>query len=188
MKYLIPLLLLISTVNLNAQDSTNIGVYLSFSLQGTAWTLDDYDYDGESGSGFKLEIGYNINSRLGFFIGFDGSEINADVGENYALGHFDLGAIGKLGKEDSKVKPFGKLSLLGFSVLQDNSGGDIEFLGSGIGIGLGSDFFISSQLAINLGYTIGAITIDEVSIGDFSEKVEESASSGRFNLGLVYYF
>ncbi|MBL6679080.1 MAG: hypothetical protein ISQ42_04670 [Flavobacteriaceae bacterium] len=96
--------------------------------------------------------------------------------------------LGRLGKEDSKVKPFGKLSLLGFSVLQDNSGGDIEFLGSGIGIGLGSDFFISSQLAINLGYTIGAITIDEVSIGNFSEKVEESASSGRFNLGLVYYF
>ena len=72
---------------------------------------------------------------------------------------------------------------LGFSVLQDNPGGDIEFLGSGIGIGLGSDFFISDQLAINLGYTIGAITIDEVSIGNFTENVEESASSGRLNLG-----
>ena len=86
------------------------------------------------------------------------------------------------------MKPFGKLSFLGFSVLQDNPGGDIEFLGSGIGIGLGSDFFISDQLAINLGYTIGAITIDEVSIGNFTENVEESASSGRLNLGLVYYF
>lgn len=188
MKYLIPLVLLLATVDANAQDSTRAGIYLSFSLQGTAWTLDDYEYDAESGSGYKFEIGYNLNPMLGFFIGFDGSEINADVGENYALGHFDFGVVGRLGKRNSKVKPFGKLSILGFSVFQDNPGGDIQFAGSGIGVGLGSDFFISNGLAINLGYTIGVITIDEASIGNFTQKIDESASSGRFNLGLVYYF
>tara|TARA_B100000575_G_C23143524_1_gene666572 strand:- start:15616 stop:15741 length:126 start_codon:yes stop_codon:yes gene_type:complete len=41
MKYLIPVVLLMATVNVNGQDSTQAGVYLSFSLQGTAWTLDD---------------------------------------------------------------------------------------------------------------------------------------------------
>ena len=60
MKFFIPFLILVSTLNLYAQDSTRSGVYLSFSLQGTAWTLDDYDYNAESGSGIKLEIGYNL--------------------------------------------------------------------------------------------------------------------------------
>ena len=65
------------------------------------------DYNAESGSGIKLEIGYNLNSRLGFFLGFDGSEINADVGENYA----------NLGIEinDSKGIPFGNFLVFGLT-------------------------------------------------------------------------
>jgi len=185
--YLVLILSLTFTLSnkTNAQDN---GLYLSGALQGAAWTLPDLDVETESGAGIALKLGYNFNTNFALFVGLDGASINPDVGDNYGLGHFDIGAEGRIGNSESKFRPFGRLSFLGMAAVQDNQSGDVEISGAGFGLGGGIYYFISDNFALEVGYTKSWVNISEVKVGSQSASVDENAESGRFNLGVSYHF
>ena len=169
----------------NAQDK---GIYLGGSLQGAAWNIPDQDVDTESGAGISLEFGYNFNTNFALFLGLDGANINPDVGDNYGLGHFDIGAEGRIGNSESKFRPFGRISYLGMAAVQNNQSGDVEISGAGFGLGAGLYYYLTDNLALKTGFTKSWVNISEVKIGSESVSVDENAESSRFNLGISYHY
>ncbi len=173
---------------LKAQVSSLDGFYLGGALMGEAWTLPDLDVDSESGAGFGLKLGYNFSPSFGVFTSLDGAVINPDVGEDYELGHFDLGLEGRISSVYSNFLPYGRISFLGMAVAQDDPGGDIEITGSGLGLGVGFYVFLSQNLALDVSLTKSWVNLSEVSVGSSTVEVDEDAESGRFGIGLVYHF
>lgn len=167
------------------QDS---GLYLGASLQGAAWNMPDLDFDTESGGGFGLKAGYNINTNFAIFLGLEGASINPEVGENYGLGHFDIGVEGRIGSSDSKFKPYGRLSYLGMAVVQDDPSGDVEITGTGFGLGGGLYYFFTGNFALDVTLVKSWVNVSEVKVGSNSVSVDENAETGRFMLGLSYHF
>jgi len=179
--------------NVNAQNvspdnpDTN-GLYLGASLLGTAWNTPDSDVDSESGGGIGLKLGYNFNTNIAAFFSVDGSVINPEQGEDYALAHADLGIEGRLGNYDGKLRPFARLSYLGMSAQSDENAGDFEINGTGIGLGGGLYYFATNNFALELGYTHSWVNINEVKVGSSSADVDEDARTGRLSLGASYHF
>lgn len=178
-------LLILSSSTSNGQDN---GFYIGASLQGVAWTMPDFDFDAESGAGFGIKAGYNINTNFAIFLGLDGATIDPDVGESYGLGHFDIGVEGRIGNSDSKFRPYGRLSYLGMAAVQDDPSGDIEITGSGIGLGGGLYYFFTDNLALDVALVKSWINVSEVKVGSNSASIDEDAETGRFMLGLSYHF
>lgn len=167
------------------------GVFIGLHLLGTNLQFDIPEYNDvkESGGGLGLEIGYNFNTNVGIFLSFDGSQISPDNGDDYTLGHLDLGVEGRLGDSDSNFRPFGKVSLLGAAAMQElDEGGDLEISGGGLGLGIGVYYFVNEHFALDLGYTHSWINVNEVKLGSISVEVDESAQSGRLGLGFSYHF
>ena len=136
----------------------------------------------------EIKDGYNFNTNFAAFLDFSGANINPDVGDSYGLGHFDIGAEGRIGNPESKFRPFGRVSFLGMAAVQDNQSGDVEISGAGFGLGAGFYYFFTDNLALNVAYIRSWVNISEVKVGSESASVDENAESGRFNLGLSYHF
>ncbi|TVR83305.1 MAG: hypothetical protein EA412_00990 [Chitinophagaceae bacterium] len=170
--------------SVNSPTYDNEGFFANASLLGAAWTLDDVDIDAQSGAGFGVKLGYNFNTNFGLFASFDASNINPDNGENYLLGHFDIGGQGIFRSASDRVRPFIKASFVGMSAQDD----DIEINGGGFGLGAGLYISLTEKLGFNVNYTHSWINISEVKIGSQTFDVEENATTGRFSLGLTYHF
>lgn len=171
-----------------AQNSTTEkpalqGIYIGASLLGASWTLNESD--AEAGAGLGLKLGYNFNKNFALFASLDGSSINPNQGENYGLGHFDLGAEARFGDE---FKPFARVSYLGMAVVQNNNSGDVEILGNGLGLGAGIYYFPTNQISLEVGYSHSWINVYEISVGSTTSSVDEEAQTGRFSLGMAYHF
>ncbi len=178
-------LLVFTTNPANGQDN---GLYFGASLQGAAWTMPDMNLDAESGAGFGLKSGYNINTNFGVFLGLGGANIDPEVGESYGLGHFDIGVEGRIGNSTSKFRPYARLSYLGMAAVQDDPSGDVEISGAGFGLGAGLYYFFTDKLALDVALVKSWINISEVKVGPNSASVDEDAETGRFMLGLSYHF
>ena len=190
---LIAILLFLTAGVAYSQDMSNEGkddkgVYIGLSLLGTSFDVPEFSDDNDTGGGLGLEIGYNFNTNVAIFISLDGSEMSPDVGENYTLGHLDLGVEGRLGNAESSFLPFGKVALIGAAATQEFEQGDIEVSGGGIGLGIGFYYFVNDNFALDLGYTYSWININEVKIGSVSVEIDENANSGRLGLGFSYHF
>ena len=190
MKILLLTITLLFTSNLlhaqsiNAPVYVNEGFFINGSILGAAWILDDLDIDTEAGAGIGLKIGYNFNANFGMFAALDVASIEPDIGDSYLLGHFDLGVQGTFRTTEDRFRPFVRASLLGMSAQDD----DVEINGAGIGLGAGALIFLSEKLALDINYTHGLINVSEFKIGSQSFDVDESATTGRFILGLAYHF
>lgn len=175
---------LLHAQNINAPVYDNEGFFINASLLGAAWTIDNLDIEAESGGGFGLNLGYNFNTNFGLFVSFDAASINPDAGDDYVLGHFDLGVQGTFRTTADRFRPFVRASLLGMSAQDD----DFEINGAGFGLGAGALVFLSEKLALDINYTHGFIDLEEIKSGSQTFEIDESASTGRFFLGLAYHF
>lgn len=175
---------LLHAQSINAPFYNNKGFFINGSILGAAWTIDDLDIDAESGGGIGFKLGYNFNTNIGLFVSFDGASIKPDDGEDYALGHFDLGVQGTFRTTADRFRPFVRASILGMSVQDD----DLEINGAGFGLGAGALIFLSEKLALDINYTHGWIDISEVKIGSITIDVDEKGTTGRFFIGLAYHF
>jgi opacity protein-like surface antigen len=178
-------LITLTTTTSKAQDN---GFYIGANVQATAWTMPSLDLDTESGGGFGIKAGYNINTNLGVFLGLDGASINPPVGEDYGLGHFDIGVEGRIGNSESKFLPYGRLSYLGMAAVEDNPSGDIEITGTGFGLGGGFYYFFTDNLALDVALVKSWVNIEEVKVGTISTSLDEDAETGRFLIGLSFHF
>jgi hypothetical protein len=170
--------------SLNTPIYNTKGFYVGGSLLGAAWAMDDSNIEAESGSGFGIKIGYNFNTNFGLFVVFDGATIEPKFGEDYALGHFDLGLQGTFATEANRFRPYLRGAIVGMSA-QDNN---VEINGSGFSMGAGALIFLSNSLSFDVNYTYSWIDVSEVVMGSQSLNVDDKASSARFSLGLVYHF
>lgn len=175
---------LLHAQSINAPVYDNEGFYINGSILGAAWTIDDLDIDAESGAGIGLKLGYNFNPNFGLFASIDGASIDPGDGENYSLGHFDLGIQGIFRTTADRFRPFVRASLLGMSVQDD----DVEINGTGFGLGAGSLVFLNENLALDVNYTHGWVDLSEVKMDSQTFDIEESATTGRFSIGLAYHF
>lgn len=172
--------------NLSSQTPNQEGIYVGASLLGASWNLQEYNFDDEGGIGLGLKLGYNFNKNVGVYASIDGTSINPDQGDNYGLGHFDLGAEGRIAQ--SNIQPFVRLSYLGMAVVSDNASGDIEITGTGIGLGPGVYYFPTNNLSLDLSYTYSWINISEIKVGSTTADVDEDAKTNRLSIGMSYYF
>lgn len=172
----------------NEAFSQEKGFYVGLGVQGVGWSLPEYDFDKDAGSGIAIRGGYHINKNFGVFMGIDASEVEPYEGENYSLGHFEIGAEGKIVLSNSKFKPYGRLSLVGLAVLQEDPMGDVEISGGGVGIGIGTYINLTEKLAFDIGFFNNSVTIEEISVGNTTLEVEEDANSSRFLIGVIYNF
>jgi len=175
---------LLHAQSINAPVYNNQGFFINGTVLGAAWTIDDLDIDAESGAGLGLKLGYNFNNNFGLFVSFDAAGIDADDGEDYVLGHFDIGVQGTFRTTADRFRPFVRASLAGMSAQDD----DFEINGSGFGLGAGALIFLTEKLALDVNYTHGWINLSEVKIGSQSFEIDEKATTGRFFIGLSYHF
>lgn len=173
---------LTSSVDISAQTYDNKGFTANLSLMGTAWSVEDSDI--ESGSGLALKLGYNFNSNFGLFLQFDGSAISPKNGDSYPLSHFDIGGQWMFRTIENKFRPYVRGSIVGFA--QENSFS--ESSGAGFGLGVGAFYALSAKLGLDFSYTNSWININEVKIGNTKFDVDNSATTGRFKVGLTYNF
>ncbi|MCC5905007.1 MAG: outer membrane beta-barrel protein [Balneolaceae bacterium] len=186
---LLSITLLFTASQLQAQSTNppvydNEGFFINASLLGKIWSIDSPDFDSESGFGVGLKIGYNFNTNFGLFTALDVANLESDMGNSYILTHFDLGVQGTFRTTEDRFRPFLRASVLGFSVQDDL----IERSGAGFGLGGGSLIFLSEKLALDINYTHAFINISEFKIGSVAIDIDENATSGRFLIGLAYYF
>jgi len=177
---------LLHAQSINAPVYDNEGFFINGSILGAAWSIDDLGVDAESGAGFGLKLGYNFNTNLGLFASLDGASIDSGDGENYGLGHFDLGVQGTFRSTGDRFRPFVRASLIGMSAQDDVN--DVEINGAGLGLGAGALIFLSEKLALDINYTHGWVNLSEVKIDSQSFEVDENATTGRFFIGLAYHF
>ncbi|REL24822.1 hypothetical protein DYD21_16820 [Rhodohalobacter sp. SW132] len=175
---------LLHAQGINSPTYDNEGFFINGSVLGAAWTIDDLDIDAESGAGLGIKLGYNFNTNFGLFASIDGASIDSDNGDNYALGHFDIGVQGTFRTTEDRFRPFVRASVLGMSAQDD----DVEINGAGFGLGAGALIFLSEKLAFDINYTHGWVGISEVKMGSQSFDVDEAATTGRFFIGLAYHF
>lgn len=66
-------------------------------------------------------------------------------------------------------------------------GPDIEIGGPGFTVGGGYLHFFSSSVAIDVGLRLGFGNVNEVRSGGATIAIDESARTGRFNLGISWF-
>ena len=184
------LLLLVVTlavvVPASAQYSTK-GFFVRPHFLGTAWRLDDYESDTQSGGGMGLNLGYGFNETVAAYIEFSGAEIDPDEGENYVLAHVDLGAIFTVGAPTSKLKGNFMVALNGRAFELDQPGLDVEGSGGGLTAGGGILYFFSRSVALDLNLLLSFGEITEIKVNRFTADTNLDATSSRFNLGVAWY-
>jgi opacity protein-like surface antigen len=175
---------ILNAQSINAPVYDNEGFFVGGSILGSAWNFDVGGIDSEAGVGLGVKLGYNYNPFIGLFASFDAASIAPESGDNYLLGHFDMGIQGFLRSTTERIRPFGRASVVGMSAQDD----DAEVNGAGFGLGAGLLISLTDKLGFDVNYTHSWINVTEVRIGSDSFDVDEIVSSGRFFIGLVYHF
>ncbi|HEX6574867.1 MAG TPA: outer membrane beta-barrel protein [Gemmatimonadaceae bacterium] len=180
--------------NASAQRvSRTKGFHIALGLNASAIQLDEDDVgedtDAENGGGLYLTTGYNFTPRIGAFLALTGARIDAEnVGDDYNLGHADLGARFMLAT--GSIAPYLELALTGLNARgEDDQGRDIELRGGGLTLGIGSNFFVSQRFAIDLGLRLTGGEFNTVKFGDISISNDDGVGVGtaRLNLGVAFY-
>jgi hypothetical protein len=190
MKKLISLaVVMLLTTGAFAQFSRIKGLAVGLDYHGGSWQYVESDEDPEAGAGFGLAVVYGFNENVALNVRFDGTTIKPEDGEEYAMGHFDLGVNYYIGTVDSKFRPYLGVMYSGFSLMQENP--KVELGGAGFGATGGINYFFAPKLAFNLGLTVNAVTLNSAKLNGNEVDIDpdfEKIVSSRFLLGFKYTF
>lgn len=168
------------------------GIFLRLNFNYTTWDLNDTelfgDFVAQGGPGFGFEFGYGASNLVALFMAFDAANIENEDSDSYTLVHLDLGVLLHLMNSTSKFRPYGKFALTVRTAEFDSDVVAISTFGPAFTAGAGLKYFLTEKWALNIEglgsfgsmteITIGPITLDDVSIG---------ARSGRLNLGVTWF-
>lgn len=180
---------------LAGQESTTRGLNLGFHLQGASLSIEGDD-TADEGSGAGIRVGYGINRIVTLFADLDGAAITVEDAENlegdWRIGHVDLGARFHFANSLRWWVPFLEAAL-GFRTVEvedvgPNQEETVTFSGASFSVGGGMDFYFTESLALDLGLRFTGGEFNEIEIGSISVgDLDIDASSGRFNLGIIWW-
>ena len=176
------------------------GFFLGAALNGTGLAGKDLtDNEAESGGGLSLSLGYQFHPNWAFFVEGAGANMSSKTGgDQYILSHFDLGVRYHFVSATRSWVPYLDVAFSGRAASEDNieffdsagrpTTGTLEISGTGFSFGGGFNFHTSPRFAIQTGlrWTVGDFTT--VKFRDISVSgLNAHATTGRFNLGVVWY-
>ncbi len=179
-----------------AQESTTRGFVVGLHASGASLTVESQDRNNAGGAG--LFVGYGVNRRFTIFAQADGAEFDnqstGDIQGKWAMGHFDLGVRFNFANSLRSFVPFlqGSVGARAVGVQNATVNGspatDVSFTGSSLTLGGGMDFYFSETFALDLAllWSGGKFTtfhVNNASVSGF----DVDATSGRFNLGVVWW-
>lgn len=188
--------LLCGPSSVDAQESTTRGLSVGLHFGGASLSIESQDRNDAGGGG--LSIGYGINRNFTIFGQADAAQFDAqssgEVVGDWTLAHVDLGVRYYFANSLRRWVPYLQAAL-GFRsvsvkdpVVNGTQRGEVEISGSGLSLGGGLDFYVSQSFALDLqlmwtGGEFNTIRVDNVSQTGF----DFDATSGRFNLGVVWW-
>ena len=174
------------------------GFFLGLGLGISSLESDDLTDGTESGGGLALALGYGFTPRFTLLLEAAAASLDAEEGEEVALGHFDIGARYHFLMQRRRVVPFVEVAFTGRALLQedaivvtdegDSFEGDLEISGGGFTVGGGVLYYLNPRWALTgtLKFTGGEFS--EVKVGRVSVSgFELDASTTRLFLGANWY-
>ncbi len=170
-------------------ESDTRGFSLGLFLQGASWQREDVgdDDDWEGGGGAGLTLAYGFNHTVTAYVSANGSVIDPDFGDEYSLGHVDLGVLLHLASPRQPFRPYFDLALTGRAAEYEIGPADVEVSGGGFTFGGGLKWFPSRPVALDLGLKITVGELERIEVGDLDRDIEVDATSSRLHLGITWY-
>ena len=181
------------------RDYTQQGFQLYFGVGGQGYEIEDDDYsflnESESDGLFFAGAALGVDRGVALYIEAAGSEHNTELGDmTFGYAHVGVKYAPSTGYEH-RWQPYGKASFGGVFLVEDNDrhfmnhrDDDDGYFGPSIGLGAGTDWFISRRTALfgEVGLLLGKF--DEVVIeGDDYDLADDiGISSGRVLFGIRF--
>ncbi|MDH3270273.1 MAG: outer membrane beta-barrel protein [Gemmatimonadota bacterium] len=184
------------TTSAAAQESTTRGFTIGAHLGGASLTIQDQDRNDAGGGG--LTIGYGVNRNITLLAQLDGAQFDEQstgtVEGDWTLGHVDLGVRYYFANSLRSWVPYlqAAFTFRAVGVKDPIVGGiqrdEVSISGGGLTLGGGLHYYVSQGFALDaqLAWTGGEFTtlrVDNTSQSGF----DVDATSGRFNLGIVWW-
>jgi len=177
------------------QESTTRGFVMGLHVSGASITPEDGDRSTAGGAG--LYFGYGFNRTVQLFLQIDGAEFdveNAEVEGQWEMGHGDIGVRFHFANSLRSWVPYLQAALSGRAVgvedavVNGTPETDVGFYGGAFSLGGGIMFYFNETFAADLqligtGGRFTEMKIDNVTIEGF----EIDATSGRFNIGILWW-
>jgi len=170
-----------------AQRSNTEGLRLHFQLNATAIDANEEGSGTDNGGGAGLGIGYGFSRLFTLYLDVDGSLMNAEALDEYALAHADLGARFHFGPPRRPTIPYLNAALTGWALGYETRVGTFSASGSGVTLGGGLLVFLSRVVAIDLGLGVTFGSFTSIKLGGISIDTDEEATSARLGIGLTYF-
>lgn len=171
------------------------GYFLGVALNASSYNDKDSDDDAESGGGLSFSTGWGFNPNLALFLELTGAMIDVD-GQDFALGHVDLGVRYHFAGPGRKFIPFLDVAVEAISAGTDDlvvsesprRVAELEATGSGFTLGAGFNYFFGPRVSLmtNLRWTsaeLNKVRVDNVTVDGFDIDLRSS----RVNVGLVWF-
>lgn len=161
------------------------GFWLSPHLGGSTWTIDLPDAEYEQGYGGGIGLGYGFTDMIHAFANFDYATMSGAEGDDYVLGHLDVGGRLFFGPADARWRLHADLAFSGRAARWSDL--DLDASGSGYTVGGGVVYFISPALGLNAGFAFTGGELSEVTEGDVTVDTDFDATSWRFRAGITWF-
>jgi hypothetical protein len=186
---------LLASAATSAQESTTRGFTLGAHISGASITPEDGDQSNAAGAG--LFFGYGFNRTVQLFLQLDGAEFDVEDPEiegKWTMGHADLGVRFHFANSLRRWVPYLQATLTGRAVsvedavVNGNPENEVSLTGSALSLGGGILFYFNETFAADV-QLIGSagrfteIRVNNVTVGG----LERDATSGRFNLGVLWW-
>ena len=175
--------------------SNSSGLLVSVSANGMSITTDNDDGTEsiESGAGFGAALGWGFSPQWSGILGLRGAQIALEDGSgDYTVAQIDLGARYTFRHDEHVARPYIDLLLSGRGLSTEITDGfssaDLEASGGGATFDIGSQFFFSRTIALDvaLGYTFGKFGDPKINGRLIPEAGEIDANGGHFRIGLSF--
>jgi hypothetical protein len=160
------------------------GFMLNGHLNGSALSVEGENT--ESGGGLGLKLGYGFTDAIAIVAALDGAIINGEDGDDYALGHFDLGLQFNLLGPASAFRPYALIAFSSRAAIMDVDGDDLNLTGTGPTFGGGFRYFFRPALAVDVALSLTGGGFSEAEFKGQTEELDVDARSSRFNVGLSW--
>ena len=185
--------LVLTTTNVVAQDTvySTTGVIIYPSLTVSAWGADEFNIDGERGTGGGIGFGYGISNRITLFANLIGGTMRqAETDDSYSLSHVDLGIRGTIGPATSRLKFIAELLVSGVASENAFPKPKVEVEGRMYSIGAGLQYFVYKSLALQVHLTGGKGTINQFKLENEDvelNSIDRNFTTTRLGFSVIWF-
>lgn len=170
-------------------SSKGIQIFPSITLSN--WSADVLGIDGESGTGGGIGFGYGFSNRVALIVNLIGGTMKqTGTGDQYSLGHIDVGVRGAFGPLTSRWRFIAEILVSGIASENAFPKPKKEVEGRMYSLGAGAQYFVYRSVAIQFHVTAGSGTLNQYKIEN--EEVEPGTydtdfETRRVGLSLIWY-